>query len=211
LSTFESDRKKALNGAQWLLTQKGRTATPEEARRLRATQETILDPTLEGWTWVPGAIGWVEPTAYALIALKRIVPLFPEIRAAERIRQGELLLYDRMCKEGGWNYGNSIVLGKELVAYPDTTAVVLIALQDHQTTAENQRSLYVLREMITQVQSGLALSWATLCFALYGQDVRQWKGLLASTYEKTGFLGEVKSVAVSLLALGEGIAAFRVR
>lgn len=210
LSTFESYRKEALQGAQWILTQKGRTATPEEARRLRETQETILDPTLEGWTWIPGAVGWVEPTAYALITLKKIAPLFPEIQAMGRIRQGELLIYDRMCKTGGWNYGNSVVLGRELTAYPDTTAVVLIALQDHQTNEANQRSLQVLREMLTHVQSGLALSWATLCFILYGRDVSQWRGFLASTYEKTGFLGEVKSVALALLASGEGSNAFRI-
>ena len=87
----------------------------------------------------------MEPTAYALIALKKLKPFLKQTQAEERIHQGELLIYDRMCNGGGWNYGNVRVLGEELRAYPDITAVTLIALQDHQAKEANQLSLQALR------------------------------------------------------------------
>jgi hypothetical protein len=64
--------------------------------------------------------------------------------------------------------------------------------------------------MLAHVQSGLALSWAMLCFALYGQEISEWRTLLAKTYEQTRFLGETKTMALALLASGDGAAVLRV-
>ena len=50
--------------------------------------------------------------------------------ADTRIRDGEAVLRDRVCVDGGWNYGNSNVFGKNLPAYIPTTAIALLALQD---------------------------------------------------------------------------------
>ena len=58
--------------------------------------------------------------------------------------------------------------------------------------------------------SGLGLSLATLCFSLYGHDVAAWRTLLARHYEQTGFLGETKTLALALLALGDGSRVFRI-
>ena len=115
-----------------------------------------------------------------------------------------------MCKGGGWNYGNSTVLGEDLWPYSDTTAIVLIALQDRQTAEANQLSLQALQHMLTDVESGLTLGWAILCFTLYGQDVATWQQRLARTYDKTGFLGDTKTMALALLASGDGAKIFQV-
>jgi hypothetical protein len=115
-----------------------------------------------------------------------------------------------MCKGGGWNYGNSVVLGKVLAPYPDTTAVALIALQDHHTAEANQQSLSALRHILSHVQTGLALSWSILCLALYGHDVSGWQELLTQNYEQTNFLGETKTVALAVLALQNATPVFRV-
>jgi hypothetical protein len=152
----------------------------------------------------------VEPTAYALIALKKLAPFLHGTPAQARIQQGELLLYDRLCKGGGWNCCGSAVLEEELLPYPDTTAIALIALQDHHTAEANQQSLRALRSMLTHVQSGLTLSWSILCFALYGEDISEWQALLTSNYEKTGFLGETKTLALALLASQRDTTVFRV-
>jgi len=213
LVLFDGQRPQVVRGAEWLLRQKGRTLGPQASRRFREAPETmdvLLNPDLQGWAWADETFSWVEPTAYALLALKKLRPVLDTVEARARVQEGELLLYDRMCTGGGWNYGNKRVLGEELPPYPDTTAVALIALQDHQDREANQVSLRALRNMLQQVQSGLTLSWAMLCFSLYGQDVAEWRPLLAKSYERTGFLGETKSLALALLACSEGASVFRI-
>jgi hypothetical protein len=64
--------------------------------------------------------------------------------------------------------------------------------------------------MLAHGGSGLSLSWAILCLALYGQDVSAWRTLLMNTYEQTGFLGETKVLALALLTLGDGSRALRI-
>jgi hypothetical protein len=169
-----------------------------------------LNPDLKGWSWTSGTFSWVEPTSYALIAIKKLKPHLQGTDAEERIHQGELMIYDRICEGGGWNHGNAKVLGVNLWPYPDMTALALIALQDHQAASANQLSLQALQKMLTQVQSGLSLSWSIICFSLYGYDVSEWRKLLARNYEKTRFLGETKTVALALLASGDGPQVFRV-
>jgi hypothetical protein len=213
LASFDAQRAQALRGAEWLLRQKGRTLGPQESQRYREAPETMavfLNPDLQGWAWADNTFSWIEPTAYALLALKKIRSSLQNAAVLDRVREGELLIYDRMCTGGGWNYGNKRVLGEELPPYPDTTAVALIALQDHPENPANQLSLRALRDMLQYVRSGLTLSLAMLCFSLYGQDVTEWENLLAETYQQTEFLGETKSIALALLACGDGAAVFRI-
>jgi hypothetical protein len=170
-----------------------------------------LNPDIQGWPWALGTFSWVEPTAYALLALKKLRPALQGSRVDARIHQGELLLYDRMCAGGGWNYGNVRVHGVPLPPYPETTAVALIALQDHQAREANQISLEALRTLLmTHATSGLMLGWAMLCLVLYGEDVSAWRVVLTKQYEQTGFLNETKSLALALLALSDGAALLRV-
>jgi hypothetical protein len=213
LAHVEMHQQQALRGANWLLSQEGRDPGWLNSLLYRWAPHmlaTHLNPDLKGWPWTANAFSWVEPTAYALIALKKLRPHFQSTRAEDRIRQGELLLYDRMCKGGGWNYGNSVVLGEELPPYPDTTAIALIALQDRQTAESNQLSLQALQHMLSDVDSGLTLGWTLLCFALYEQDVATLQQRLARTYDKTEFLGETKTMALALLASGDGAKIFKV-
>jgi Prenyltransferase and squalene oxidase repeat len=169
-----------------------------------------LNEDLIGWPWISGTFSWVEPTSYYLIALKKLRSKLAGTNAEERIKQGELMIYDRICQGGGWNYGNSTALGDGLWPYPDTTAIALIALQDRAEAEANRQSLRALQEMLKDVHSGLALSWSVICLSLYGQDTTTWKELLAQDFEKTRFIGETKSVALSVLALSDGAKYFRV-
>jgi len=212
LALFESHRQRALQGVDWLLGQKGKTRWLNSLlyRWAPHKMNATLNPDLTGWAWTAETFSWVEPTAYALIALKKLKPYLQGTRAEERIHQGELMIYDRMCKEGGWNYGNSKVFGENLWPYPDVTAVALIALQDHQAAEANQRSFQALLKMLPQVESGLTLGWSILCLSLYGEDGAVWKKVLARNYEKMGFLGETKTMALALLASGNGAKVLRI-
>ena len=213
LMSFQDQRQHALRAAKWILTQEGRKPgwVASLLVRLSLVQKvTELDPYLSGWSWNPGAFSWVEPTSYSLMALKKLKRSLGGTNCDERIRQGEMLIYDRMCENGGWNYGNSKVLGEALWPYPDVTAVALIALQDRPKSEANERSLGALDAMMREAASGMALSWGILCLTLYNQDIREWKKILLKNFEKTRFLGETKAVALALLALGNGASLFRV-
>jgi hypothetical protein len=177
------------------------------SRQKRAVR---LNQDLIGWPWTTGNFSWVEPTSYCMIALKKIRRELPANTVHSRLDQAELMIYDRMCDGGGWNYGNSEVYEEKLWAYPDTTAIALIATQDHRHRKENQASLRVLYDVARQADSGLALSLSILCFSLYDQDASDFKKMLAARFAKTQFLGETKVLALAVLALGDGARYFRV-
>ena len=213
LLSFQDQGEHALRAAKWILTQEGRKPGWVASLLFRFSlvkKMTELDPYLSGWSWTAGAFSWVEPTSYSLMALKKLKGSLDGTNCEERIRQGEMLIYDRMCENGGWNYGNSRVLGEALWPYPDVTAVALIALQDRATNEANQTSLRALDALMREAASGTALSWGILCLTLYNQDVREWKKILVKNFEKTKFLGETKTVALALLAFGNGASLFRV-
>ena len=213
LLSFQDQREHASRAAKWILTQQGRKPGWLATLLVRLSlvkKMTELNPDLSGWSWTAGAFSWVEPTSYSLMALKKLKRSLAGTNCDERIRQGEMLIYDRMCENGGWNYGNSKVLGEALWPYPDVTAVALIALQDLTTSAVNQKSLRVLDATMRETSSGTALGWGILCLTLYNQDVREWKEILEKTFEKTRFLDETKTAALALLALGNGASLFRV-
>jgi Prenyltransferase and squalene oxidase repeat len=213
LLSFQDQRENARRAAKWVLTQEGKKPgwVASLLVRLSLVKKIVeLDPYLSGWSWTAGAFSWVEPTSYSLMALKKLKRSLPGTNCEERIRQGELLIYDRMCESGGWNYGNSRVLGEALWPYPDVTAVALIALQDRAGSEANQTSLRALFTMMREAASGAALGWGILCLTLYNQDVREWKRILVKNFEKTRFLGETKPVALAVLALGDGARFFRV-
>ncbi len=213
LLSFQDQREHALRAAKWILTQEGRK--PGWIASLLVwlslvKKMTELDPYLSGWPWTAGAFSWVEPTSYSLMALKKLEPMLVGTNVEARIQQGEMLIYDRMCKGGGWNYGNSKVMGEALWPYPDVTAVALIALQDRRASEANQTSLHILDKMAREADSGMALGWGILCLTLYNEDVRELKKVLAKNFEKTSFLGQIKTVALAVLALGDGARFFRV-
>jgi hypothetical protein len=214
LAGFSAYRPRALRGAHWLLRQEGQRPAwwvfLLQRWVLPQGSGVRLNPNLKGWPWAPGAFSWVEPTAYALIALKKVRAEVTDSRLGDRIRQGEMLIYDRMCQGGGWNYGNSNVLGVDVPPYPETTALALIALQDRRRETANQISLDALHGMLAQAESGLALSWSILCFSIYGRDTSDLRARLARTYERRAFLGATRTLALAILAWRNSPDGFRV-
>lgn len=117
-------------GLAWLVKTEGRKGAPPTwmDRLLRREPVVDQDPNLAGWPWVAGTSNWVEPTAQALRALKLSRGHGGAGEAEGRIREGELLLLDRRCKDGGWNYGNKRVLEEDLPSFPECTGLALIGL-----------------------------------------------------------------------------------
>ena len=196
---------------EWLLAHRGRRMGFFASLLYRVIPDRMpvrLDPNLRGWAWTANEFSWVEPTAYALIALKKLA--YHGKRAGDRaIREAEEMLYDRACPGGGWNYGNSVVYGEAVAPFLETTAVALIALQDRRTHEATRAGLAMMKRLLADASSGLGLSWSSLCLDLHGDDASAPLRHLGDVHAKTGFLGETKSVALALLAATGGAEALR--
>jgi hypothetical protein len=122
-----------------------------------------LDPSFKAWPWLPGCASWIEPTAHALVALKKAaalpgyaVPQNSPVR--DRIAMGEKMILERRCSDGGWNYGNRRVLGEDLRSYPETTALALLGLSGN-PALDLKTPLAVAKRQRTETRSPLARAW----------------------------------------------------
>lgn len=152
----EHDRhsKKALN---WLLRQKGEVIPPNGNNNIG--HNTML----VGWPWVLGTHSWLEPTAFALMAL-RVSGQANHPRA----REAAQLLTDRLLPEGGCNYGNTFILGQELRPHVQPTGLVLLALAGE--TIDDPRigfSLDFLHRELLRQHSAASFAYAALALAAW--------------------------------------------
>ncbi|MGD1010798.1 MAG: prenyltransferase/squalene oxidase repeat-containing protein [Candidatus Aminicenantales bacterium] len=152
---------------------------------------------LTGWPWVPGTFGWVEPTAWSLVALN-VCGLGGHPRATE----GRAFLLDREILSGGWNYGNPGLNDRELLPFWDTTGLALIALHGQVDVDKVRASLDLLDKNQEKIDSPCGLAWAAMGLETYGRDVARLKmrlfSLLSSLPEDTL---NAAHLAVGLIAL----------
>ena len=83
-----------------------------------------IDMSLTGWPWGEGNFSWVEPTAWACLALRH----FGQGNHS-RVQEGIKLLLDRAMDEGGINYGNRRIMGRLTEPIPGPSALLLLAMQ----------------------------------------------------------------------------------
>ena len=153
----------------WLL----RVAGAESSLAMRAASylhflSSSVNVSHKAWPWRPGNASWVEPTAHALLALKKVPPQHRTPDIEWRIREGEEMLLARRDRDGGWNSGNPNVLQTDLPSYPETTALAMLGLQgrsqpDLVATAERFRA---------QSKSSLANAWLAIALRCYGASYR---------------------------------------
>lgn len=189
------------------------TLIEHRGAELPRTEGIALDPTLQGWPWMGSTFSWVEPTSWCLLALKRWSRVRPSLACSARIDQAERLLRDRVCRQGGWNYGNSKVLGQSLEPYAATSAVGLLALQNAPDDPIVRRSCATLRTLCATEESGFALALSALAFRLLGEDAQDVDRALAALWDRTRFTGENVATALALYVVNgasDGYEAFRV-
>src|SRR5207248_6661288 len=90
----------------------------------QAAEVHDIDLSILGWPWSEGNFSWVEPTAWACLALRR-----SGFGDHVRVQDGLRLLINRAFDDGGINYGNRTVLGRRTEPIPGPTALMLLALQ----------------------------------------------------------------------------------
>jgi hypothetical protein len=102
------------------------------------------DSTLLGWPWVNSTHTWLEPTCLAVMALKA-----HGYAAHPRYIEGIRVIQDRLLPRGGANYGNTFVLGQQLLPHLQPTGLALMALAG--TTDESglqaRAREYLLRDL----------------------------------------------------------------
>lgn len=120
---------------------------------------------LTGWPWGENTFSWVEPTAWACLALNRLGQ-----GSQPRVREGEQLLLDRAFDQGGANYGNRMILGRMTEPIPGPTSLMLLALQGHRHEPRVQSAVQYLMEQLKSGRDLEHLSWGRLALALYHDE-----------------------------------------
>lgn len=203
----------AFNGlAGWLLAERPELAarmsldklvdgvTCVKGIRIPESRINRQDDALQGWGWIDGTFSWVEPTCWALLALKAAASLFPVVDT--RINEGERLLVDRCCESGGWNYGNSNMLGQPLRPFVSTTALALMAIRERRADARVERSLAFLKEKRLTEPSAMALGLTALALRAFGEAVDDVTDMLRAQWRRTEFLGNAHLMGLALHGLG---------
>mgnify|MGYP000981079356 CR=1 FL=1 len=154
-----------------------------------------FDATLPGWSWVSGTAAWIQPTAFAMLSLRRVG------RSPERIEQGVAMIADRQCADGGWNYGNPEVLGAQLAAHIDSTGWALLALPPREELRPViERGLAFMTTALT-MPSTMGLALGALSHLAHGQDPSPFLGGLAERVGDEGVRSRVDLTALAAAAL----------
>jgi hypothetical protein len=163
--------------------------------------EIPFDDRLRGWPWTLNAFGWVEPTAWGLLALRVLRP-----SARARIEEAVALLRDRECAGGGWNYGNRVVLGEELPPYAQTTAAALLALGRSDERLRERGTTALRRLWRAERSGGLSLAVATAALRANDEpDHVAAAGELERNFARSRFLGDVVATAWAAIATGPAL------
>ncbi|HYO24090.1 MAG TPA: hypothetical protein VEQ85_03995 [Lacipirellulaceae bacterium] len=102
------------------------------------------DTTLVGWPWAANTASWLEPTCMHVLGLAAA-----GYADHPRVQEGRRLVLDRLLPGGGANYGNTVVLGQQLVAHVAPTGIALAALGGtHADDPRVQKSLDYLEKAL---------------------------------------------------------------
>jgi hypothetical protein len=159
---------------------------------------------LRGWGWTPETASWVEPTAFALIALNTAPNELIPAGAERRCELGKLLIYDRMCPSGGWNCGNPVVYGVPGEPLVEPTVWALLALRDEPESEKKTLSLQWLEKNLGRSSGPGSVALAKICLDMYGRAWPADAPSLTSLYERNEFLSNVAVMAWAGLAAGAG-------
>jgi hypothetical protein len=161
-----------MKGFAWLARSAGEESHWLWKWKFRTTDRHVrFDPDKFGWPWIPGTNSWVVPTAFAIIALRRLPCGCGPNNAGRRVDVGIQMLLDRACPGGGWNAGNGIVYGNAMAPHPDDTAIALLALSPQAREPILTTSVDWLERVAPEVRAPWSLAWSILALAAHHRPV----------------------------------------
>ncbi len=189
-------------GLRWLLTERPRESSlwwRMKRRMFGGGRTAKQDDSFYGWSWTHGTASWVEPTAYACLALRGSKEIFA--MAKTRLQLAEKMLYDRVCAGGGWNTGNPATYGA--VGSPEfgPTAFALLALRGQAARHENQQGVAWIEQNWANVKTPSALAQAAITLRAYGCANAAILEQLRVSWENEEVLKTVPAIAWTLLAM----------
>lgn len=184
--------KKAVD---WLLVQQGLTWSPT------AESPYGHDTRIAGWAWVADTHSWLEPTALAVLALRRA-----GFSGHVRTLDGQRLIRDRVIRNGGWNYGNSAVFGTDLQPQPAPTGLALLALsgvEDADSPIVTQSCDY-LETILPTTRAPQSLCYGTLALAAWNRRPADADAWLIAAHDRAARSSNcIAQLAYLLLAAGD--------
>lgn len=155
------------------------------------------DPFLKGWPWVADTHSWIEPTALAVIALKA-TGHGQHDRVLEAIR----MMLDRQLPHGGWNYGNTLVFGRELHPMRESTGAALTGLAGVVDQEKVARSISYLQGEVDRLRTPISLGWGLLGLAAWDLWPSNGTALVERCLANQSRYGDYDTSALCLLFLG---------
>ena len=152
---------------------------------------------LRAWPWVEGTHSWIEPTAYAMLALRAV-----GLGSHARMREAVALLFDRAIPSGGWNYGNPRVFQNTLRPFPDTTGMALAALAGESDSKAVRDGIDYLKDELPRTRAPFSLSWGLIGLAAHGVRPDAAGDWLAESSQLLGEAGN-ETFFDALLLLGD--------
>ncbi len=158
------------------------------------------DTSIPGWPWITHTHSWVQPTALCMIALS-----INGHKTHQRVQDGERMLLNRQLPQGGWNYGNTTILRKELQPFPETTGIALIALSGRVAQSTVEPSLTYLTRVFPKLKTPLSLCWSLLGLRAWGIAPSAAQDRLMTCFKRESRYGQYDPVSLCLL-LGTAVA-----
>jgi hypothetical protein len=152
---------------------------------------------LKGWPWVADTHSWIEPTVLSVMALSA-----GGYAGHERVKEGLRMIVDRQLPHGGWNYGNTLVFGRELRPMPESTGAALTGLAGHVEQGIVARSLDYLQGEINALRTPVSLGWSLLGLAAWKAWPPNGLTLFERCMANQSRYGEYDTASFCLLLLG---------
>ena len=194
---------RAVAAGNWLLQHPGKRVSWRTRLWLRLNPDRNpleMDMRLRGWPWMEGMWGWVEPTSITLIAFRSLGDRLPKSSVTEAIEDGESMLLDRTCPDGGWNHGLGRSHDEDLWPYPDTTAFALLALGPDRPDEAVAEGIAALHRMLESPVSRLTTALGILAFDRFGQDAEHLRRRLIEEWADPFPPPTTRTLALSLMA-----------
>lgn len=179
---------------RWLIRTRSK---PQETNELIGHNTMLI-----GWPWMHGTHAWVQPTALAVMALKAT-----SNGGNPRAREGIRILEDRQLPHGGWNYGNTTVLGHELRPHLEPSGMALLALAgEPNAPGAFESSIRFVRESLTADTPTASLCYGLMGLAAHDVEPAEAHEWLDAAYRRTvdRHSSGAKFALLALAAAGRG-------